>query len=177
MSTEIPLSLLVSVWWLHFGAFIIWHVGHLILKGCWDRWIGMTCKCWLSENWTGRRLGYLLSRVSHTNSIEILGLLEEHSFVSVLQQLSEFCVFSECCTPKLSFSGILKVGTNYFQKKVMNGFTSSGHTFLASWCWKLSREVMEAEEEQFSAFIKQILSWLRLRWSGMLYSLFHNSSC
>lgn len=145
-----PLSLLVSVWWLHFGAFIIWHVGHLTLKGCWDGWIGMTCKCWYSENWMGRGLGCLLSHVSHTNNIEVLGLLEEHSDISALQELCKLC-FSGCCccTSKWSIFGILKVATNCFQEKVLNGFTSLRQTFLASWCWKRGREVMEAQEERF----------------------------
>lgn len=129
---------------LHFGAVIIWHVGHL--KGCWDRWIGMTCKCWYSENWTGKSVG--MFAISHANNIQVLGLLEEHSGISVVQELCKLC-FSEYCTPKFSISGILKLATNYFQEKVMNGFTGLGQIFLTSWCWKRGREVMNAQEERF----------------------------
>lgn len=94
----------------------------------------MASKRWYSENWTGRGLLCLISHISHTNSIRVLvGLLEEHSGISVSQGLCKLC-FSECSIPKFPISGISKVAANYFQEKVLNGFTGLGQTFLASWC-------------------------------------------
>lgn len=155
---------------LHFGAFIIWPVGHL--KGCWDRWVGMTCKCWYSESWTGRGLGCLLSPTPIINKFwdfwkNLLASQCSKSFVD--------CVSLSIVLQSSQFLASWKLWLITFMRKWWMGSLAwdrlswlHGAENVARKWWMLRKN---------DSFVKQILSWFRLRRSGMLYSLFDNESC